>query len=138
MLYLDGTAGLIMFGLWIFCIIDAITTDEAVVRNLPKTVWVLLVIFLFDIGSILWLVAGRPWGSAGATANRRAAGPRAAGFPEYDRPGRFAAANPDDDDAFLAQVRARAEAQRREYEGKRAAELEAEQDRLHRRTDDDR
>ncbi len=34
-------------------------------------------------------------------------------FPEYDRPGRAAAADPDADAAFLEQVRARAEEQRR-------------------------
>jgi hypothetical protein len=30
------------------------------VRNLPKGVWVLLVIVLFDIGAIAWLILGRP------------------------------------------------------------------------------
>ena len=30
-------------------------------------------------------------------------------YPEYDRPGRFVATSPDDDEAFLRQVRERAE-----------------------------
>jgi hypothetical protein len=58
-------------------------------------------------------------------------------FPEYDRPGRFAATNPDDDEAFLAQVRARAEQQRREYQARRQSELEREQDEHRRRPDEE-
>jgi hypothetical protein len=132
MLFLDGGAGLILFGLWIFCVIDVITTDAARCRYLPKVAWILIVLLLPDIGSIVWLVAGHPWASSNArgipykgnTGNR---------FPEYERPGRFAATNPEDDDAFLAQVRDRAEAQRAAYQAKRKAELQAEQDRLHRK-----
>ena len=50
-------------------------------------------------------------------------------YPEYDRPGRFAATNPDDDEAFLRQVRERAEQQTRaareqRAERERQAELE--------------
>ncbi len=36
-------------------------------------------------------------------------------FPEYDRPGRAVAANPEDDEAFLRGLRERAEEQRRAY-----------------------
>jgi hypothetical protein len=39
-------------------------------------------------------------------------------FPEYDRPGRAAATNSDADDEFLAQVRDRAEPQRKAYRAK--------------------
>jgi hypothetical protein len=76
-------------------------------------VWLMIVILLADVGSSAWLVAGRNWsGSAAGATNRgkRASGSR---FPEYDRPGRHVAANPDDDEAFLAQLKARAEEQRR-------------------------
>ena len=38
-----------------------------------------------------------------------------AAYPEYDRPGRFAATDPADDERFLRQVRERAEEQRRLY-----------------------
>ncbi|MCW2492427.1 MAG: hypothetical protein JWN47_1791, partial [Frankiales bacterium] len=44
---------------------------------------------------------------------------------------RFAASNPDDDEAFLAQIRNRAEEQRRQ------AALQTEQDELHRRSTED-
>jgi hypothetical protein len=124
MILADGAFGLIMLGLWIFCIIDVITTDQSEMRNLPKMVWLLLVIILVDLGSILWLVAGRNWQTSGqARANSRSR----AGLPEYDRPGRRVPANPDDDEEFLRSVRSRADAQRKRYDAQRKAELEAEQ-----------
>jgi Phospholipase_D-nuclease N-terminal len=121
MIFADGALGLIMLGLWIFCIIDVITTDESQMRNLPKLVWLLLVLVLIDLGSLLWLVAGRVWQPAGQARDPNGA------FPEYDRPGRAAPANPDDDEQFLRNVRERADAQRRRYEAQRQAEVEAEQ-----------
>jgi hypothetical protein len=57
-------------------------------------------------------VAGRPVVGTGRT--RLGAYERdAANFPEYNRPGRFAATNPDDDEEFLRRCRERAEEQRR-------------------------
>ena len=126
---------MVIFLLWVFCLIDVIVHDPASCKHLPKAVWVLIVLVLFDIGAIIWLAVGRTWEngrrpSAGGT-NRRAV-PH---YPEYDRPGRFAATSPDDDDEFLAQVRARAEAQRKAYQERRRAELEREQNELRRRSD---
>jgi hypothetical protein len=59
----DIVGGLIGIGfliLWIYCIYDVITTDDAIVRHLPKLVWLLIVVVIPDIGSILWLGLGRP------------------------------------------------------------------------------
>ncbi|MGH8961574.1 MAG: PLDc N-terminal domain-containing protein [Jatrophihabitantaceae bacterium] len=102
MLMFDGVFGLVMLGLWIFCIIDAITAPVDKVRNLPKIAWILIVILLVVPGSIVWLIAGRPWAAAQQGG---------------DRPVRSAkrpvASNPDDDEEFLAGLRARAEEQRR-------------------------
>jgi len=121
MLFADGALGLVLVGLWLFCIIDVITTPEAQIRNLPKTVWLLLVIVLADLGSIAWLVAGRTWDSRPVRRD-----PLAERFPEYDRPGRHIATNPEDDEAFLRQIRERAEKQRRDYEARRRSEMERE------------
>jgi len=55
-----GLIGIGFFILWLYCIFDAITTDSAIIRHLPKVVWVMIVILLGDIGSILWLALGRP------------------------------------------------------------------------------
>jgi len=124
MLYLDG--GLILLGLWVFCLIDVIVTDESQVRNLPKVLWVIIVLLLPDIGSIAWLVAGHPWQSRPRPAPSRAARE----FPEYDRPGRQVAITPEEDEAFLRQLRARAEEQRqRAREQRRAEERRAQEQR---------
>jgi len=108
MLFLDGGFGLVLLGLWIFCIIDVITTEEYRVRNLPKTLWLIIVLLLPDIGSIAWLVAGHPWEPKRAPQTRLQRE-----FPEYDRPGRQEATNPEDDETFLRQLRERADQQRR-------------------------
>ena len=47
-------------------------------------------------------------------------------FPEYDRPGRAAAVDPEKDEEFLRQVRERAEEQRKRYEASRKPEPPAE------------
>ncbi|WP_072805760.1 PLDc N-terminal domain-containing protein [Rhodococcoides yunnanense] len=105
--------GLIIMILWVFCLIDVITADESGIRHLPKMLWLLLVIFVPLAGSIVWLLVGRPigggiWGGAGAPRRSNSA------YPEYDvRPGRAVATNPDSDEEFLRQCRARAEEQRR-------------------------
>jgi hypothetical protein len=134
MILADGSFGLILLAVWIFCIIDVITTPETAVRNLPKVVWLLIVLLLADVGSIAWLVAGRSWNGAPRARTNDPAGAR---FPEYDRPGRHIAASADDDEQFLAQVRQRADAQRRQYDARRKAELQDEQARLLRRPEDD-
>jgi hypothetical protein len=133
MLLADGALGLILIALWLFCIIDVITTDESQMRNLPKAVWLLIVLLLFDIGSLLWLIAGRNWNSASRATTPRG---RDTAFPEYDRPGRYVPSNPDDDEQFLRQIRERADEQRRNYEAKRRMELEAEEERLKKRPEE--
>ena len=105
--------GFAAFALWVYCLVSVITTPEGAIRNLGKTAWLLLVLFFPLIGSIAWLVAGRPE----TTPRTRSAHERpATGFPEYDRPGRAAAVDTSRDDEFLRGVRERAEEQRRRHE----------------------
>jgi hypothetical protein len=68
-LFGGGVFALAALALWIFCIIDVITTDEVEMRNLPKMVWLLLTIFLGAVGGIAWLIAGRPQGKSFQIAN---------------------------------------------------------------------
>jgi hypothetical protein len=119
MLELDGLGALVVLGLWIFCLIDVITTDESLCRNLGKTMWLILVLFLPAIGSIAWLVAGRPQ----VAKSMPYKGNHGPAFPEYDRPGRAVATNPEDDEAFLRGLRERAEEQRETYRAKKRQEL---------------
>jgi hypothetical protein len=75
-----GVVALVLFGFWIWAILDCISTDSALCRNLPKGIWLLIVLVLPDIGSIAWLLLGRPekarWrpGSSDYSAPRRPVG----------------------------------------------------------------
>jgi len=88
----------IELALLVYCLIDCIQSDEGSVRNLPKTIWVLLIIFLPIVGSVAWLVVGRPLGAP--TRSVPWPSTRTAGFPEHERP--RSAMAPDDDPEFLA------------------------------------
>lgn len=55
-----GLVGLLTFALFIYSVIDVIATDEALMRNLPKLVWLLVVIFVPIVGPLSWLLLGRP------------------------------------------------------------------------------
>lgn len=111
MLLVRGLFGFLLLALWVFCIVDVIVRDSSEHRNLPKLAWLAIVVLLGDIGSILWLVAGRPRSTVqpGGLPYKGNTGR----FPEYDRPGRQAATTPDADEAFLRGLRERAEEQRR-------------------------
>ncbi|MBA8805814.1 signal transduction histidine kinase [Nocardioides ginsengisegetis] len=134
MIKLDLLVAVVSFALWVYCLIDVIGTPEARMRNLPKVVWVLLVLLFPLVGSIAWLVAGRPESSTRGSTY----GPASPDFPEYDRPGRAAPADPAKDEEFLRQVRERAEEQRRRHElARRERErlAEEERERLRKRKD---
>jgi hypothetical protein len=123
MIKLELLLGVVSFGLWVFCLVDVIGTPSARVRNLPKVAWVLLILFFPLVGSVAWLVAGRPERASAAPSAYERPVPE---FPEYDRPGRAAALDPEKDAEFLRQLRERAEAQRRRYDEQRKREGEAE------------
>ncbi len=55
-----GLVGVVFLFVWIYCLYDVFTTEEAHIRNLPRIGWFLIVLLLSDIGSILWLCFGRP------------------------------------------------------------------------------
>lgn len=80
----EGVIAFIVFAFWIWAIVDCITTDSDLCRNLPKGVWLVIVILLFDLGGILWLLLGRPMNKhwRPATGVERAAPPRRAVGPE--------------------------------------------------------
>lgn len=122
---------MILFGVWVYCLLDVIMADEYRIRNLSKATWIMIVLFTFEVGAVAWLVAGRPQGPARSLPYKGNTGRPVPAYPEYDRPGRFVATNPDDDEAFLRQVWERAEQQRRvakeqrEAREREAAEQEA-------------
>ena len=103
--------GIIFFAVWVYCLLEVIMTDESRIRNLSKTTWIMIVLLTFEVGAVAWLVAGRPTTQPRDLPYKGNTGRPVPRYPEYDRPARFAATNPDDDEAFLRQVRERAEQQ---------------------------
>lgn len=95
---------IVELALLVYCLIDCIQTDSVLVRNLSKTTWVLLIIFVPIVGGVAWLVAGRPARERTASSSVPWPATRTAGFPEYERPRR--PRGPDDDPAFLADLHA--------------------------------
>jgi hypothetical protein len=82
--------GLLLFVFWLWALYDVVTVDPSQVRNLPKVMWLLVVLLLlpiFNLGAILWVLLGRPAqtlpvGTAGARRRpRRVPEPE----PEADR-----------------------------------------------------
>lgn len=100
---------LVTLCLFLFCLIEVIQTPEGEHRHLPKLYWLGIVFFLPLVGSVAWLVAGRPQKPRSHPYDRRVAG-----FGQSERPGRTR--GPDDDEEFLRRTRERAEEQRRRYE----------------------
>jgi hypothetical protein len=94
---MEGLPFFIELGLLVYCLIDCVQTPEPEVRNLPKVVWVILILLLPFVGGIAWLLVGRPQG--GRSPRTWAPG----GAPRAGRPRPLA---PDDDPAFLRQVQA--------------------------------
>lgn len=130
MLFGYGLVSMAALCLLVYCALNVITTPESEVRNLPKLLWLLLVLFFPVVGGIAWLVAGRPVTATRSMPYKGNQGAPPGRIPaEYDRPGRARAASPDDDEAFLRQLRERAEQQRRAAAELRRAELAAEEQR---------
>ncbi len=50
---------LAVIGFLVFCLVDCFQTPEERVRNLPKVIWVLLILVVPVAGGVAWLVAGR-------------------------------------------------------------------------------
>ena len=96
-----GVLGLVTLALVVYCLFDIATSRSSDVRLLPKPVWFPVVLLLPLAGSVLWLALGRPEAGSGRAVPSV--------LPERGR----APSTPDDDEAFLRQLRERAEEQRR-------------------------
>jgi hypothetical protein len=99
--------------LLVFSMVDCVQSPDSRVRNLPKWVWIVLILLVPLAGPIAWLIGGRP--IVPATPQAPSAAPR---------PSRA----PDDDPDFLARLKPEAEHERllRQWEAdlrRREAEL---------------
>ncbi|MBC6457688.1 PLDc N-terminal domain-containing protein [Actinomadura sp. HBU206391] len=89
---------LIALGVWLFCLFDVLTTDEAAVRYLPKFGWFLIVLLGFWIGALVWMGFGRP---------RQPAAQVWSGTTSPDPEQRELPRGPDDDPEFLRNLERR-------------------------------
>lgn len=85
----------------VYSVVDCIQTEDERVRNLPKIVWVVLVLLFTPAGGIAWFLAGRPRDSGGLPRiGPGGIGPFNPG--PQDRPrGSTGPRGPDDDPDFL-------------------------------------
>lgn len=132
MIFGGGLFAFALLALWIYCIFDVIATNEGLIRNLPKIAWVLIVIFVPTIGSIAWLLLGRPQrtGFAPGDSTDRAE-PRGSRLDNSTRRSLGTMA-PDDDPRYLAELDERTK-RLRDWE----ADLKRREDELHHREEDD-
>jgi hypothetical protein len=61
---------------WLWALFDSLTTQPSRVRSLPKLLWVVLVLLLFEVGALAWVVFGRP---RAGQPNRTGSGGRSSG-----------------------------------------------------------
>ena len=51
---------LLSLGLTIYALLNCAQSDQEKIRNLPKWAWLVLIIVFQLVGSIAWLIAGKP------------------------------------------------------------------------------
>lgn len=121
---------LLVLAVWIYAFIDCLNTPEKEVRNLPKLVWVAIIVLFGSVlfGPLAWLVGGRPRGRpviAGGEATAGGGAGRGA-----RRPGRARWVAPDDNPDFLQSLgedRRKEEKEAREKEQREKAERQKEE-----------
>jgi hypothetical protein len=88
---------LLVLAVWIYAFIDCLNTPEKDVRNLPKLVWVAIIVLFGSVlfGPLAWFVGGRPRGRPVIAGGEAAAGGGGR------RPGRVRWVAPDDNPDFL-------------------------------------
>jgi hypothetical protein len=103
--------------LWVFSVADVLATPRSRVRRLPKRCWLVLTSFLPLLGSVAWILAGRP-----ASGSRRASGRRhRAAFTDDDIRALMIAMGPEDPEDFRRRCGERAQEQRRRYADRQRA-----------------
>ena len=71
-----GLAGAFFFLFWVWAIFDVIAMDSILIRNLPKSTWVFLVMFIPPVGAVAWLALGRPENAGFSAGSTRRAPPQ--------------------------------------------------------------
>lgn len=66
-----GVLSVVYFVFFLYCLLDVVLSEPGLVRNLPKLVWVVIVVIVPLAGGIAWLVAGRPENATAAPGSTR-------------------------------------------------------------------
>ncbi|HEY8455049.1 MAG TPA: PLD nuclease N-terminal domain-containing protein [Actinopolymorphaceae bacterium] len=114
---------LINLVLVVYCLVDLTQSRSEDVRLLPRAVWAILIILVPFVGSVGWLVAGRPQAVAGPGAQSQS--------PPAKRP-----VAPDDDPEFLQALTERQQKLRAERLRQWEADLERRERELRQHRDD--
>ena len=102
MVFAGGVGAILLLTLWVYVIIDIISSEETAVRNLPKIVWLVLVVLVPLVGAIAWLAVGRP---EGASVRPGGSGGSSTYRPRHPpAPRRAAAVGPEDSPEFLRRL----------------------------------
>ncbi|NUW44837.1 PLD nuclease N-terminal domain-containing protein [Nonomuraea rhodomycinica] len=86
--------GLALLAFWLYSLFDLITTPEEEVRNVPKTLWLLIVVLVPFAGGLFWMLLGRPQGARTTERAPRRPDVHHAPIPK----------GPDDDPEFLREL----------------------------------
>jgi len=113
MLWLGGLITFVSTVVWVYAFFDALTTPGQETRNLPKILWMVVIVLFFPVGAILWLFLGRPRRSAPVQGDAPAEGEVESSADDLD-PSDFAKPSgsrrpigPDDDPEFLRDLNRR-------------------------------
>lgn len=141
LLRFGGILFLAALAVWLYAVLDAVSSDRTQVRTLPKGAWVAIVLLTFVFGAVAWLLYGRP--QAGGTRRPTLGSSGRTAWPA--RPGRSADAPanglfgrgsgrpaPDDDPEFLAGLDRRAAQEHEKLLGSWEEDLRRREDELRR------
>ena len=107
---LGGLFFLISLIFWLWALFDSATAEPARVRSLPKLLWFVVILLLFEVGALAWVVFGRPRAGQPNRTGGRSSGSRGSfgsfdlgelGRPSSSRSSRDRPVGPDDDPDFL-------------------------------------
>lgn len=115
------------FVLVVYCLLDIARSPREHFVALPKPLWFLVVLFLPILGSVMWLIVGRPEvaasrpGGSGGSGAGRGASPRGGDGPSGGSRARRPdpPRGPEDDPEFLRAIEERLRRDRREGRDRR-------------------
>lgn len=113
---------IVVFALWVYCIVEIVTTDDSLIRNMPKILWLMIVVFLPLLGSLLWLLLGRPEGKAFGAGSQQRGRSRSRRAPPRPAPRAAPPRGPEDSPDFLRVIEERKRLQHWEQELRRREE----------------